>query len=91
MEIKIQYSKRFLKHYRSRIAKNSKLDKRFKSRLQVFLKNPKESILRTHQLVGSKQGLYSFSITGDIRVIYRYIFPNTVEFLDIGTHNQVYN
>lgn len=35
-------------------------------------------------------GKRSFNITGDIRVVYREIDKNTVEFLDIGTHPQVY-
>lgn len=34
-------------------------------------------------------GKRAFWITGDIRVVYR-VRGDTVYFLDIGTHNQVY-
>ncbi len=43
-----------------------------------------------HQLIGQKQNFRSFSITGDIRLVYQYVGENTVLFFDIGSRNQVY-
>ncbi len=34
--------------------------------------------------------LRAFSVTGDIRIVYFEINDESVLFLDIGTHNQVY-
>lgn len=39
---------------------------------------------------GRLQDKYAFSITPDIRIVYEFIGPNTVRFLAIGTHQEVY-
>jgi addiction module RelE/StbE family toxin len=88
--IQIEYHRNFKKHYQKRIKNNRKLDFIFRQRTTQFIVNPNSSQLNNHQLTGLKKGLFSFSITGDIRVIYRWIDSHTVYFLDIGTHNQVY-
>lgn len=33
---------------------------------------------------------WAFSVTGDIRVIYRMLSEDEAELFDIGSHNQVY-
>jgi len=55
----------------------------------MFTNNSKDPILRDHALGGKMKGFRSFSITGDIRVVY-YISENIAYFVDIGSHNQVY-
>ena len=89
MITEIQYSRKFLKHYQKRIAEDSNLSSQFSQRVKLFVANPRHPSLKTHKLVGSKRKLHSFSITGDIRVIYKKQ-NSSVLFLDIGTHNQVY-
>ncbi|MBU1129795.1 type II toxin-antitoxin system mRNA interferase toxin, RelE/StbE family, partial [Patescibacteria group bacterium] len=59
-------------------------------RLKIFLKNPSHPLIKDHKLIGSKSNLRSFSVTGDIRLIYKKISNNTIVLMDIGTHNQVY-
>jgi len=54
---------------------------------KITLKNPS---LRLHPLKGLRKGYYSFSVTGDIRIVF-YIFKGDIYFVDIGTHNQVYD
>jgi len=88
--MKILYHKVFIKNYQIRISKNPNLTSRFLKRVEAFVSNPKDPILKSHPLTGAKSGLYSFSITGDIRVVYEVIKENIVLFHDIGTHNQVY-
>ena len=56
----------------------------------LFLDNPTYPLLNDHALKGDQSGRRSFSITGDIRVIYRKMDESTVLLLDIGSHNQVY-
>lgn len=80
----------FKKAYKKRIASDSRLIAKTKVRVGYFVNNPFHPLLQDHPLKGSREGLRAFSVTGDIRIIYRRVNNDTVEFLDIGTHNQVY-
>jgi len=69
--MKIAYHKNFLKHFKKRIVSNKKLESKFYQRLSLFIKNPNSPILRRHQLRGKKRFYWSFSVTGDTRVVYK--------------------
>ena len=87
--MRIVHRKQFLKHFNKRIKPYPNLYSRFKERVKLFLDSPTNPVLQDHQLKGAKTEFRAFSITGDIRIIYSkgedYIY-----FIDIGTHNQVY-
>ena len=85
----VHYHKNFLKHFRQRIAPQSKLIIKFNQRLVIFLNNPANPILKDHQLIGSKIEYRAFSVTGDLRVVYKKV-EDGILLYDIGTHNQVY-
>lgn len=85
----ITRSRRFEKNFRSRISPNLKLKKQFATRLQLFKDGVRDYPLDDHPLVGTMKGLRAFSIGGDLRVIYRETAVH-YEFLDVGSHNQVY-
>lgn len=85
----ILYHKVFRKHFKKRIVPNFSLVKKFEERLQLFLINPTHPSLQNHRLIGHKKEYCSFSIAGDIRVIYK-IENETIKFYDVGSHNQVY-
>ncbi len=85
----IQQHKQFIKHYQTRIAAHPNLVIRFKERLTLFITDKNNSLLKDHQLTGKKSSYRAFSITGDIRVIYK-VENNIIRLYDIGTHNQVY-
>jgi addiction module RelE/StbE family toxin len=85
----IKYHKEFLKNYRKRIYPNKKLTEQFKTQLQKFIDNPTDPILRDHKLIGKKQSFRAFSVTGDIRVVYK-LENSEIWLYDIGSHNQVY-
>lgn len=88
---KITYNKSFLKAYEKITRSNLKIKTKIKEKIRLFSENPSSPILKDHALVGDMDSLRSFSITGDVRIIYSYnVKENTVIFLDIGTHNQVY-
>ena len=87
--MEVKYHKEFSKNYRKRIASNPILASQFRRNLEKFLINPRDPVLKNHKLVGKRQSFRSFSITGDIRVIYK-IVGNEVWLYDIGSHNQVY-
>lgn len=80
----------FDKNFRKRILPNHSLITRFEKRLNIFLLDPNNTLLRNHKLIGKMKNLNSFSVTGDIRVVYQEISSDEVLFLDIGSHNQVY-
>ena len=87
--MKIKYHKEFLKNYKKRIKPYPKLASQFTKQLTIFIKNPKETCLRDHKLVGKKKSFRAFSISGDIRVVY-LIVNDEIWLYDIGSHNQVY-
>ena len=74
-------SKQFKKYFKKRIAFNSTLISKYESRLELFMVDTSNPILRDHSLKGEKKSFRSFSITGDIRVIY-YINLNSEIDLD---------
>ena len=87
--MRVNYHRNFKKNFRNRISPHGNLVKKFEERLELFLKNPKNPLLKDHSLVGKRISLRAFSVTGDIRVVY-VIRDNELFLLDIGTHNQVY-
>lgn len=87
--MKVEFTHKFIKIFKKRISSQKALNNKFDERTIFFSKNHTDPILKDHELKGNLQGFRSFSISGDIRVVY-YIKGNTAYFVDIGTHNQVY-
>lgn len=87
--MRINYHSNFKKNFQKRILPNKNLVARFKERLELFLTNPRNQILKDHSLVGKRLNLRAFSVTGDIRVVY-FVKEKEIYLLDIGSHNQVY-
>lgn len=88
--VDIDFHKKFQKNYIKRIKCNKNLDNIFHEKVRLFVLDPNNKVLNNHYLIGEMKGLYSFSITGDIRIIYQWIDEEKVLFLDVGSHNQVY-
>lgn len=88
--MRIIFTTKFRKSLKIRIVNNKSLYRKFEERARLFGINPNSPLLRNHKLTGNKTGLSSFSVTGDIRIVYKQKDENTAYFLDIGTHNQVY-
>ena len=87
--IRLKHTKKFIKNFRKRIANNAKLQSQFQERSKLFLQDPQNPLLKNHKLSGARKYLNSFSVTGDIRVLY-YEKEEVIYFVDIGTHNHVY-
>lgn len=85
--MRIFSTKRFQKRF-EKLPK--KVQNQFEKRLDVFLKNPFDASLQNHHLKGYLVGLRAFSVTGDYRVIFRILDHESVKFIDVGTHSQVY-
>jgi mRNA-degrading endonuclease YafQ of YafQ-DinJ toxin-antitoxin module len=80
----------FRKAFKRKVRGNRNLETRFRDRVAVFQTNPFDPRLRTHRLAGRLQGLWSFSVDYDVRVIFSFIEPNQALFVDLGTHEEVY-
>ena len=88
--IQIEFHRNFVKSYDKRIKPNPSLVIQFNSRIEIFKKDPLNPLLKDHRLSGDKKEFRSFSVSGDIRIIYYKKSDNLVIFFDIGSHNQVY-
>lgn len=80
---------KFVKNFKIRISSSRKLKKQFVSRLELFKEGVRDYPLDDHALIGTMKGLRAFSVGGDLRVVYRET-KEYYEFLDVGSHNQVY-
>lgn len=87
--MRIFYKDSFKKSFQKRFSYNTKVKTALKKRIALFLENPTHELLKIHPLIGSLKGLYAFSVTGDIRVVY-YCEGDKIYLVDIGSHNQVY-
>ncbi|KKQ37311.1 MAG: Plasmid stabilization system [Candidatus Roizmanbacteria bacterium GW2011_GWA2_37_7] len=85
----IRRHRQFIKNYKKRILPHPNLDKKFEEKFNLFIADSKNPKLKDHKLFGSFKGLRAFSVTGNVRVVYR-IVEDVIELYDIGSHNQVY-
>lgn len=82
------YSKKFIKQLKK---SPNKIRKQAGLRItEIFIKTPFHPTLNNHALTGEYGGCRSINITGDWRAIYTHINKDTVLFVDLGTHNQLY-
>lgn len=81
------FSKRFQKDYQNC---DKQIKKAFQTRLKIFLMDSHNFSLRNHKLNGIWQGYRSINISGNYRAIFRYLDIETVFFVSIGTHSQLY-
>jgi addiction module RelE/StbE family toxin len=87
--MKIRLHKNFKKSFDKRVKTDQKLRQKFNERLDLFRSERMNPLLRDHALKGDMLGYRSFSVTGDVRVIYIET-DELIVLVDIGTHNQVY-
>ena len=59
-------------------------------RLVLFAHATHHPLLNTHSLTGKWRGYYSINVTGDWRAIFRYSTDETVLFVELGTHSQLF-
>jgi len=85
--MKIGYSKQFHKQYKKL---DKAIKKKFAARLEMFMLDQNNPLLGNHKLHGKYVGYKSINITADIRAIYKKVDANTFDFVEIGTHSQLY-
>lgn len=84
----IIFSKRFKKRH---CRLDLDMQNKFRQRLELYLLDRDNIILNVHQLKGKFIGYYSLNVTGDVRLIFRYLSDSNAIFLfDIGSHSELY-
>lgn len=51
-----------------------------------FLADPYSPSLKTHKLAGKLNGFWSFSVSYHLRILFRFMGQDVIEFIDIGGH-----
>lgn len=69
---------------------SSKIQESFRKRRDLFLENPFHPQLNNHPLTDDRKGQWSINITGDCRAIYVFKNEDTIIFIDIDTHSNLY-
>lgn len=85
--MKILFHRIFEKRYKKL---PDKIKQRVKERNILFEKDPYNPILNNHALNGKYMGYRSISVTGNIRIIYKFLNKDTALFSDVGTHSELY-
>lgn len=85
--MEIHRTKNFKKQY---IKLPEKIRDQFSIRLELFVKDETNELLRVHKLIGSYDGYESMSVTGDYRALFYRNGNTIVIFAFIGTHSRLY-
>lgn len=88
--IRIRETGKYDRMYQELIDENHAIREQTIHTVLLFRKNPNDTRLGNHPLHKRMEDKWAFSITDDIRVIYKWIGKNTVRFLAIGVHGRVY-
>jgi len=85
--VKIEFHKHFKKRYKKI---PSKISSQFNERLFLFERELFHPLLNNHPLGGDRKGQWSINVTSDWRAIYVFKDEDTVVFIDIDTHSNLY-
>jgi addiction module RelE/StbE family toxin len=67
-----------------------KVQEQFFERVELFLRDKFNPILKHHSVEWAYPGWWSINITGDWRALYEPTNKDIVVFMKIGTHSQLY-
>lgn len=85
--MKICFHRSFQKRYRKIPAK---IRNQFDQRLILLEAEPFNSLLNNHPLTGDRLGQWSINVTGDWRAIYELKSSDSIVFVEINTHSNLY-
>jgi len=87
--MRITTSKKFDKKIKKQ---PTKIHQEFKKRIEIFIEDINNPILNVHKLSGGNlKGLWSFNISGDVRVIFDRSQKDIIILIDIGSHSDLYS
>ena len=85
--MRILYARHFVRNFKRL---SPALKERVRERQAIFIVDRRHYLLRDHALHGTLLGYRSFSITGDVSVLYEEVDASVVRLIDIGTHHELY-
>ncbi len=85
--MKVEYHRKFIKIFNKLPVK---IQSKFYERLRLFGNNPLHSLLDNHSVGAAYPGFWSINVTGDFRALYERTGVNTITFMKIGTHSELY-
>ena len=86
---KLIFEKHFIKLAKKLIKTSPEVESRLTNVLKSLQADPLVSSLKTHKLKGKLEGLYTCSLTYELRIIFE-LKENAVVLIDIGSHDEVY-
>ncbi len=83
--MKIDFHRNYLKAYK-KLRKSLQLQA--EERIQLFIQDRKDPLLKNHPLQGRMKDKRAFSVSGDYRIVYEKLENDEIVFLflDIGKH-----
>jgi mRNA-degrading endonuclease YafQ of YafQ-DinJ toxin-antitoxin module len=83
-------SARFQRAYKKIIQGRPALQAKFAEKIRLFIEDPHHPSLDTHSLSGKLDGMWAFSLTFKLRVVFSFSDANYVTLENIGPHDAVY-
>ena len=88
--MKIELSSSFKKSFKKIASKRPELAIITLEKILLFSVDPYSHSLKFHKLKGKLEGLWSFSVENDLRILVDMIKDDTAQLVMIGTHDEVY-
>lgn len=80
------------KKFDKRIKKQPKrIQEEFKKRIELFIHDIYHPTLNIHKLSGKLSGLWSFNLSGDMRVVFDKSMNDVILLVDVGSHSELYS
>ena len=86
--MKITTTRRFDKQFKKQ---SKKIKKEFERRISIFVQGNNDPVLNVHKLSGKLKNLWSFNVTGNIRVIFDNSQKGIIILVAIGSHSELYS
>lgn len=71
--MKVLQSSSFKRAYKKSIRDKPELERRFWEKVKIFVDDPYSPQLKTHKLSGKLEGLWSFTVGYDLRVVFYFV------------------
>ena len=91
--MKIKLSPAFVRSSKKYSGGDPVLDKRLETALRRLSNDIFDPRLGTHKLRGKRDGVWSCSVSHDIRILFRFVSDNdekAILLLTVGSHDEVY-
>ncbi|MBF0339118.1 MAG: type II toxin-antitoxin system mRNA interferase toxin, RelE/StbE family [Nitrospirae bacterium] len=85
----MRFEKSFVRKISKIIKHSPAVDEKVSKIFNLLRQDPFNPLLKTHTLAGLLKGLYSCSLTHNIRIVFK-LNNDTIHLINIGTHDEVY-